>query len=239
MIEPLCPLWVDGIGYVQINFGEEPRFDADYDTGFVERELTVTGSRTIPRYGSEGSQWGTVLVGSTEKSELELVFHLPWPWRVSEQQGQLMQYRNWRRFSECLSSDGMNEAMIVAEDVLRDSEGRLLLLSATDVPVGADGLILLAPELSTELSAYWESIGCASQQPGDSLPLEPGAIRMEFVDGSSVRVAAGEQVEVVLAGDSYILAVATASSRSKDARCGSSVWALMRRDFLREDAAGP
>lgn len=218
---------------------EEPFFEDDFNSGFFTRTLRVE-SQPEPTAANPHS-WMFSLHGTTEKSKGRISFLFMKPWALSEQIGNTFSLSKWRRFFQSCNSQG-NEPVLIIEEVLRDEEGKLVLVSVGG-PIDSEGRMHTAPDLTPEIRVSWSDVGCQTGNNLEGVPYTGKStivgIQVEELGGTqnSVVVKPGERDSITIQNREYVLAVSYAwlPITSSGAICGETKWTLYQKGFFKQD----
>lgn len=231
----------DDLEYAGVGFSEEPRYDADYNSGDYERMLTV-GARIGPLdLTASTGQWHTLFaVESDRPSKGELEFSAR-PGLGILQLPATVHLHMVSRPSDCITPGPEHpEPVQVAQNVVRDGSGTLLIARGIN-PLPPGGAVLMAPGSLPELSMRWHDVGCPEcWTPGMSVIGRGKGVELSLTvagGGEVVHAAIGERTHIQIGKSEYVFVPRWASVPvGGEAQCGSASWTLYRPDVLVEVA---
>lgn len=232
--------YADDLEYGGASYTEEPAYDVDYNSGDYERTLTI-GTRTGPLdLTSSTGRWHTLFDAESDRpSKGTLEFATRPGWSVLQLPTPVHLHMFWRPTDCFRPGTDHPEAVAVAQNVIRDASGMLLIASGNS-PLPANGTALMAPGSIPELSMRWRDVGCpvcwwAIAPPGTG---RNTAVELELTltgTGEVVRAPIGERTRIRIGSAEYVFVPLTASVPvDADAPCGSASWTLYRPDVLVE-----
>lgn len=213
---------------LDISFAETPRFEDEYDTGTFERTLQVSAQQ----HGAHRrlDRWTSTLSFESGKSKGQLNFETVIPWSLASLEETQVQWRSHRKFGPCEGGGQNQEPLLVAEDALRDEHGNLLFLGILSAPLGREGQVVLAPDLTPELSVRWVDIGCPVTQGPTRLPVKPVGLEVT-AGGQSWTAVVGARTPIQIGGVPYEVAVSTAAVGAEGA-CHTAAFMIYRQGLL-------
>ncbi len=163
----------------------------------------------------------------------ELHLDLAAPWRAMDYSGSTLRWTHFRQASAC--SDGTLATL--GEDLLRDGQGTLLLLSAS-APLTGGRIVPLVTELAPEVSLEWQDLGCGTHSSISGTARTVGLV--VWADGESWTAGLGQRTSFTVGGATYWIAVALAE-RETTGDCGALLATIYRDGFLYRphDASAP
>jgi hypothetical protein len=209
---------------------------ADVPCGF---SFTIDGHRLdVPTPTSD--LWYPSLLGSGALSTWtvsRLDFHITRGWDVAWSAGQRVDVLNLVRAIECPSVRADQEYPAQAHLSLRDGAGRLLLLSAPDIPLVPNGQALLEATFAPEVTMAWTDLGCPAYQ-GPGVGPEGGGRRTvgvlvrDAVTGNEAVATWGRNATMQIRGEPYVLSVNQGWVLADGTGCGRAKLTLYRQGYL-------
>ncbi|MFH0903539.1 MAG: hypothetical protein V2A73_23160 [Pseudomonadota bacterium] len=192
--------------------------------------------------------WSDNFLGKTEENaDAKLIFSLPYDKDKDGDNtlfatigiGDVLLLKWTLQVTSCLSGQDApgiaREPRTLNETELRSKEGELLLLYVEAAPLADNGVVLLEPTLTPEISVSWKNLGCPSTPnrsgtPSGEIPVE---IRVSAkASGEEAAATFGHRDSLTIGGSRYVLAVARAFVHEKADGCGHTKWLLYREDLF-------
>lgn len=229
----------DDLVYSSVRYTEDPVYDDDYNSGDYERTLRV-GKRLGPLDGtSQTGAWLTAFdVVSDRPSKGTLAFDSRPGWAVLELPTTVHLHVFWKA-SDCIAPGPEHpEAVAVAQDVVRDASGALLIARGIN-PMRPDGTVMMASGSIPELGMRWRDVGCPiCWSPGMSIIARGKGVELDLAlvgTGEVVQAPIGERTQVKIGNTAYVFVPRWASVPvGGESPCGSAGWTLYRPDVLVE-----
>jgi hypothetical protein len=207
-------------GAVRVSTVETPA-DTLGEDGLLERVLFI--ARQEQRV--EGGQITAVLSYQSAWVLGRMSLETASPWEARDSTGARLRWSRFRAAARC----GDGTAALLAEDVLRDAEGRLLLLTAS-VPLADHGKVPVIASLAPEIELEWQDIGCEERTDSEGYPAVTVGL-LGKVEGQRWAAGLGAWTRFSLAGRDY-LATASLAERRTGRDCGAARLVLFEDGFF-------
>jgi hypothetical protein len=234
-----CEWGVFNEGTMVVKFDDPAKKETCYGSPCNATFAVKEHGLEIPNPKSE--QWHPYLIGRTSKGDrARLSFSVAKRWDVTWRAGESLRVRRVIGMTACTGGGSDNhETSTQSATEIRDRLGKLLLLSAPDVPLAPGGQALIAPGFGAEVTLSWTDLGCSAYQgPGIGTigggRRTVGIVVADARAGNRAVVTWGRSATVRLAGHTYVVAVNQGWVLANGLGCGRAALAIYRSDYLKE-----
>jgi hypothetical protein len=161
---------------------------------------------------------------------------MPTGWDVTWSAGQTVRVLNLLRVLP-YPVPTYQEFPVQAHLSLRDSAGKLLLLSAPEVPLGSNGQALLDSMFAPEVSVAWKGLGCPEYRGPDAQRegmgrLTVGVVVRDVETGREAMATWGHNATLQVRGEAYVLSVNQGYVYPDGIGWGRAAFTLYREGYL-------